>query len=558
MTNHRQRVRALEILVAVAAILAAAGPVAVLNSCSSCNAPPPEAVTTYHYDNLRTGWNPNEVNLNYSNVSNGKFQLLHTVGLDDQVDAQPLVVPNVNISAGSSPGKHDVVYVATEGNTIYAIDASSGATLLSPNFGTPVKMQDLPGQCNNNGPNVGINGTPVIDLSAKVMYVIVYTQSSSGPAYTLHELDLGTLTDKVPPVPVGASHTLTNGKTYPFQASYQRQRPGLLLANGNLYAGFGSFCDNNADLSRGRVLGWNKGSLTPLPANQLNDILATSPDSFFLSSIWMSGYGLAADDTGNLYFVTGNSDTPAKGPTTYDPPKNIQESVVKLSADLTKISSIFTPSNVGPLDQHDTDFGSGGVLLLPEQNPPLPRLATAAGKDGRMFLLNRDNLGGYTPGGPDNVVGTFNINGCWCGQSYFFGNNRTVVSSGGNSVILWQIQTSPKVTLSQVASSPPIGGTEDPGFFTSVSSAGATEAIVWAVSRPNNSQNKSGVCQGDNTVYLYAFNAGGAGGGTLPQLFKAAAGTWPACTANTNIVPVEANAKVYVAANQQLAIFGLK
>jgi hypothetical protein len=529
------------------------GSLITLDSCSSCR-PEPQSVTTYHYNNLRTGWNPNEVKLNYSNVSNGSFRLVHSVSLDDQTDTQPLIVTGVHIAAGSHQGKHDVVYVATEGNTIYAIDASSGDILLHPNFGPPVPMQALPGQCNNNGPNVGIDGTPVIDLSSKVMYVIVYNQTNAGPAYYIHQLDLSTLTDKIPAVLVTASHTLTNGTTFTFNASYQRQRPALLEANGNIYAGFGSFCDIRADVSRGWLLGWQAKSLTPLPANHLNDALATSPDNFFLSSVWMSGYGIAADAGGNLYVVTGNSDFSG---TTYNSTTNISESVAKISPDLINFS-IFTPSNVGDLDVHDNDIGSGGVMLLPDQDPPLRHLATAAGKDGRMFLLNRDNLGGYTPGGPDHVVGTFNINGCWCGQSYFFGNDRTVVSSGGQAVTLWQVNASPSVTLTQIASSPPVGGTQDPGFFTSVSSAGASIPIIWAVSRPNNKQASNGSCQGDNTVYLYAFNAGGAGGGTLPQLYKAAAGTWPTCTGNANIVPVEANAKVYVASYQQLSIFGLK
>lgn len=536
-----------------AALILGLAPVALFSGCNSCNPPPPEAVTTYHYDNLRTGWDPNEVKLNYANVGPSSFGPLLSVPLDDQVDTQPLVVPNETIVGGAAPGKHDVVYVATEGNTIYAIDASSGAVLLSPKFGPPVPT---PLGCNNNGPNVGINGTPVIDLANNTMYVIIYTQDSGGPTYRIHELDLSSLADKITPVVVTASHTLTNGTTFTFLATYQRQRPALVEANGNIYAGFGSFCDWGGTNSRGWLLGWQAGSLVPLPANQLDDRDITAPNNptndRFLASIWMSGYGLAADAAGNLYFVTGNSDS------NYNVPNSIQESVVKMSPDLTTISGYFTPSNEANLDSADNDYGSGGVLLLPEQNPPLQRLATAAGKDGRMFLLNRDNLGGYTPGGPDKVLGPFSIGGCWCGQSYFFGSDRSVVSSGGNSVNVWQVQTSPSVTLTKVASSPPIGGTQDPGFFTSISSAGATEPIIWAVSRPNTSQNGSGQCVGDPTVNLYAFNAGGSGGGTLPQLFMGPAGKWPTCTGNANIVPVVANGKVYVASYKQLQIFGLK
>jgi len=143
------------------------------------------------------------------------------------------VVPGVVITAGQYQGTHDVVYVATENNSVYAIDIHSGTVLLSPNFGTPVSM---PLGCNNNGPNVGINSTPVIDASSKTLYVMVYTQDKSGPAYRLHALALGALPISDTEV-VTASHALTDGTTFDFNATYQRQRPALLLANGSVYAG---------------------------------------------------------------------------------------------------------------------------------------------------------------------------------------------------------------------------------------------------------------------------------------------------------------------------------
>jgi hypothetical protein len=149
------------------------------------------AVTTYHYDNLRTGWNSNETVLTPSNVNSTTFGLLHSVTLDEQVDAQQLIVPGENITAGTLQGKHDVVYVATANNTIYAIDASTGVVLLSPNFGPPVPN---PLNCHNNSSVVGITGTPVIDLASNSMYVIVYTLGNPNsnflpavPTYTIHE-----------------------------------------------------------------------------------------------------------------------------------------------------------------------------------------------------------------------------------------------------------------------------------------------------------------------------------------------------------------------------------
>src|SRR5579864_149299 len=196
----------------------------------------PQSVTTYHYDNRRTGWNSNEPTLTPTTVGSSYFGLLRTVPLDDQVDAQPLYMPAINITSGQFQGMYDVVNAATENNTVFAIDAESGAVLLTANFGAPVHQ---PLGCNNNGPNVGINSTPVIDPTSNTLYVMVYTQQSTGPAYFLHALDLGSLTDKVAPRLVTASQTLNDDSTFNFNAKYQRQRPALLLANSNVYAGFG-------------------------------------------------------------------------------------------------------------------------------------------------------------------------------------------------------------------------------------------------------------------------------------------------------------------------------
>ncbi len=500
-------------------------------------------VTTYHYDNYRTGWDKNEFTLSYKNVTSGSFGLLHTTTLDDQVDTQPLIVRNELTTGGGSSGKHDVVYVTTENNTVYAIDASSGATLFSKNLGNPVPT---PLGCNNNGPNVGIDGTPVIDLAANVMYVIAYTMVGSTPTYTIHELSLANLTDVVSPVVVAASHTLTDGTSYYFNATYQRQRPALLESNGNVYAGFGSFCDFSASLSRGWLLGWQAGSLTPLAANRLNDSLAKSHDDFFLSSIWMSGYGPAADPSGNIYFVTGNSDT-----ATYNGVTNVQESVVKVSADLTDLLSIFTPDNVNQLDNGDVDFGSGGVLLLPRLSPSATPLAAAAGKFGTMFLLDQNNLGGYNKSS-NNVLAQESIGGCWCGESYFDAakdSMQRIVGSGGTHVTVWRVQTSPSIALSAAGTSPQVPDGQDPGFFTAVSSAGNHPgAIIWAVARPTNSY---------GAIKLFAFTATPRGGSTLETLYQATAGYWASSGANANIVPVIANGKVYVASYQQLDIFGL-
>ena len=501
------------------------------------------AVTTYHYDTYRTGWNNTETTLTPANVGSSSFGLLHNVALGDQVDSQPLVVPGVTITAGTSQGQHDVVYVATEGNTIYAIDVHSGAVLLNPNFGSPVQY---PLGCNNNGPNVGINSTPVIDPSSNTLYVMIYTQDNHTTVnFRLHALDLGSLTDKVTPQVVVASHTLTNGSTFNFNAKYQRQRSALLAANGSIYAAFASFCDFSGNLSRGWLLGWSTNTLTPFPSNQLLDVQSTNPDSFFLSSIWMSGYGPAADDSGNIVFVTGNSE-----PNTYDGVTDLQESVVKVSPTLTTVLDVFTPSDQVSLDQGDVDFGSGGALVLPDQPGSMPHMAVAAGKDGNLYFMNEDDLGGYSPS-KNNVLGTYSVGECWCGQSYFLdasGSSR-VVTSGGNNIKVWQVQTSPKPALNLLKNSAFISGLQDPGLYTSISSNGMSNPVIWAVSRPQSA--------GKYPLFLYAFNPEIGKSATLKRLYRAKAGFWPNTGGNSNLVPAVANGQVFVASNKVLEIFGL-
>jgi hypothetical protein len=503
-------------------------------------------VTTYHYDNLRTGWNPNETVLTQATVQHGSggqtFKMTSFTSLDDQVDTQPLIVTNQTITGQSGP--HDVVYVTTENNTVYAIDANSGAILLQRNFGPPVTISQLPGGCNNNANDVGIGGTPVIDAANNLMYFIAYTNTENQPKYLLHEVNLSTLADVVPKIRVAASGKLANGHTYHFNENVSRQRAALLFSSGNIYAGFASFCDVAADQSRGWVLGWQAGTLTPLASNELANKLSSSPDDFFLSSIWMSGFGLAASPTGDVYFVTGNSDPTG---TTIDGVQNIAESVVQLSSDLSTVKSVFTPDGAGDLDEGDTDFGSGGVTLLPTQTGAASNLAVAAGKDGNMYFLNADNLNDNTTGSK-RILGTYGIGGCWCGQSYYTNVNGVgvVVSSGGNSVDFWKIRPGTRSTLAESHSSAGIPGAQDPGFFTAVSSNGTAPrtSVVWAVSRPDGSEAEN--------ISLYAFS-----GNDASTLFSAVAGTWPNTGGNANIAPVAANGKVYVASYQGLAIFGL-
>jgi hypothetical protein len=519
------------------------------------------SVSTYHYDNLRTGWNSHEAILKPSNVSASSLTVL-SLQLDDDGDAvngQPLIVTDVDIAGG----RHDVAYLVTENDSVYAIDADTDTKLLKVSLGTPVPS---PLGC---GGAVGVDSTPAIDLESRTLYVMAYVDDpahANQPEYYIHALDLSTLADKVPPRLVAASGTLSgavNGSnSFPFQATYQRQRPGLLVANGNVYAGFGSFCDWGGPNSRGWVLGWQAGSLTPLPANELNNSQPTEPNNMFLSSVWESGYALAADPKGRVYFTTGNSD---ESGTTYDGVTNIQESVVKLKADLNRESKdfLFTPANESALDQGDVDLGAAGVMALPAQSGPVPELLVANGKDGSMFLLNREHMGGFTSNNAGALGGVQNVGiaaatGCWCGPTYFNDGTPHVVTSGGgfsigwysgnneNQLELWNLDASvPQLTKTATGAMPDT--TQTPGFFTVVSSHDDKDAMIWAVSRPLASQ--------PGNISLYAFNATPSGG-SLPAVFPGAvAGTWSG--GNANIVPVVANGKVYVASYKELDIFGL-
>ena len=201
--------------------LVAAQPTAALTETS---------VATYHYDMYRTGWNYTETTLTAANFPSNFGLIGLNTTFDDLIDAQPLVVPGLTIGGVT----HDVVYVETQSNTVYAVDANTGATLLSRNLGTPVQIPWGASQT----PNVGITSTPVIDLASNQMFVMAYVATSVGPSYQLHTLSLTTLLDAPnSPVAVTASHTLRNGTTYNFNAAVEQQRPALLAISGTIYAG---------------------------------------------------------------------------------------------------------------------------------------------------------------------------------------------------------------------------------------------------------------------------------------------------------------------------------
>jgi hypothetical protein len=491
----------------------------------------PFNVTTYHYDNLRSGWNKSETILRPANVKSTSFGPLHAVALDEQVDAQPLYVANLDVKGQSKP--HNVVFVETENNTIYAIDADGGKILLQRNFGRPVPQAALPGQCYTNSVVVGISSTPVIDLASRSLYVITDTYEARTATLRLHKLGLSDLTDKITPAPIiSATGALNNGQTVIFSATEQHQRAALLLSRGNIYAGFASYCDASLgpSFSRGWVLAWRAATLAPHRQDRLLDQRASAPTPMFQTSVWMSGSGIAADSSGNVYFVTGNSDW-AGG--TYNERFNLSESAMSLDQALTTVRTFFTPHDVDALDEGDIDFGSGGIMLLPPQPGTNLNLATAMGKTGILYLLNRDDMGGHTPGGPDKVLYQIYGGPCWCGESYLTGADgaNRVVSSGGSWLMTWKIdvRSSSKVVLIADKSATLDYNGQYGGFNTSVSSDATKNGIIWAVGRP---QGK------DNAVRLFAFDANSGA-----QLTEQTAGLWPHA-GDANIVPAVANGKV--------------
>lgn len=540
VVNGPRRWRA--ILLASAACMAAP---AFASSPADSPAPQETRVVTYHYDNLRTGWNGSEKDLTPAAVRGGRFKMIASAQLDDLVHAQPLVMTNERIK---DKGVHEVAYVATESNTLYAIDAATGAVLRKHNFGPAVPYTSLPNQCTNNGPNLGITSTPVIDQVSGKMFLVTYTYPKGQPTYQLHEVDLVTLEDVVKPVTITAKAKLAGGGTYDFNAGVSRQRPALLYSNGNIYAAFGSFCDSATDVSRGWVLGFSGDDLAPLPDNNLTNSRAHSPDMYFLTSVWMSGAGPAASLDGHVYFVTGNSDYSG---TTWSRAHNIEESVVQTSDDLTAIDGLFTPK--GPdfgwrdLDKEDNDFGSGGVMLLPSQNGVRNNLAVALGKAGKMYLLNADDLDNHAHGN-DRAFDVVDGGACWCAESYYEGSDGLgrVVTSGDNVIRVWKVKPGETPKLEKEVEGGHIQNGQDPGVFTAVSSDSRKEntAVIWAAGRP--------VDFDPGTFKLFAFDATSG-----KRLFAGDAGVWPFPDNNATVMPVVANGKVLVAGYKTLSIFGL-
>ncbi len=514
-------------------------------------------VYTFHNDNMRTGQDLNETVLTPSNVNSPTFGKLYSYPLDGLTLASPLYVQGVNISG---QGVHNIVIVATEHDSVYAFDADglSSAPLWHVNFTNPAAgVTTIPaadtGETGDIPNEIGITGTPVIDPSTATttgtIYLVAATKVVSGSTttyvQTLHALDLSTGAEKFGgPVVIQASVPGTgdgsSGGTLAFSALHENQRTGGLLSNGVVYFGFSSHGD--VDPFHGWVLGYNATTLQQVM------VFNTSPNSTS-GGVWMDGDGISTDSTGSLYFLSGDGPMDANtGGSDYG------DSFIKLSTSGT-VQDYFSPSVQTTLDENNLDLGAGGLLLLPDQPGPYPHEMVGAGKNGTIYLVNRDNLGHYSSTS-DNIIqelvnifpnslgiegGNFSSPVYWNGYVYFAPVGGPVQAFQLTNGLL---STSPKSETSETYPGL-VNGYNARGGTMSISANGASDGILWALQSAG--PGAPGVLHAydatDLSKELYNSNQAGA---------RDALDEWDKFS-----LPVVANGKVFVATNTQLVIFGL-
>jgi len=394
-------------------------------------------VTTQHNDNGRTGHNSNETVLNTTTVNATQFRKLFSLLVDDEVYAQPLVIGNFEISGA----KHNVVFIATVSNTLYAYDGDNGNLYWKKNYTvngmrTPMASDVKSSWCTpylNITANIGIIGSPVIDSVSKTIYFVA--RSTDGVIFKqhLHAVDLTTGNEKLnSPVEITAQTAgkgdANNNDKVSFDPLRNNQRQGLALVNGVVYISYASHCDLNP--FHGWVLGYDSKNL------QQQYVYNTTPDGEE-GGIWQSGMGIAADEGGNLYIVTGNGTVGTPSPYSIIPgngtaesiasifPENLSgrsESAIKLTPSANaslKITSYFTPNNYVQMNINDNDYGVMGSLLVPNSN-----IYFTGAKDGNLYILDKDNMGGYAANF-NNIKQTIRINGnLHCQPAYYKGANK--------------------------------------------------------------------------------------------------------------------------------------
>ncbi|MBZ5680852.1 MAG: pyrrolo-quinoline quinone [Acidobacteriia bacterium] len=502
-------------------------------------------VTTYHYDNFRTGQNVNEGILKPSVVNPNTFGKLFSQAVNGQLYAEPLYLPNVLIP---SKGLHNVVFVATEHDSVYAFDAdnnqgSNSKPLWRVSFVNPGQgITTIPSTDTGTVmiyPEVGITSTPVIDPRNGTLYVVAATKEKGSYFQRLHALDVTSGTEKFGgPVVIQATVPGTgwgslNGKIA-FDPLRNNQRAALLLMNGVIYIAWASHGLENQLAYHGWVIGYNENTLAQVAA------YAVTPNGK-QGGIWESGCGLAADAQGNIYFMAGNGTFDAdSGGSDYG------ESYVKLST-TTGLSVVdyFTPFDEATLSAQDRDLGSGGAVLLPFQaGTAHPSLALGAGKNGVIYLLDRTNMGHFNSSGNQQIVQSitsafgghalYSTPAYWQHQMYFWAAHDFLRIFGISNGLL----TNNPIAISTI----PLGS----GATPVVSSFGSTNGIVWALQTDQVSTNGPAVLHAlDANTAVELYNSSQAGSRDM------------AGPAVKFAVPTVANGKVYVGTANRVDVYGL-
>jgi hypothetical protein len=496
---------------------------------------------------MRTGQNLTETVLTPSNVNSSTFGLLYELATDDLVNATPLVVSNVTINGAS----HNVVYVASQHDTVYAYDADTGALLKHVSLLGP---GETPGDddvgCGQNALESGITATPVIDRSAGpngTIFVETMSKDSSSNYYQrLHALDLATLADRIAPVAIQATYpgsAYGAGGQITFVPGLYKERGALLLTQGQIVTVWAGHCD--AGNYNGWIIAYSESALTQTQALNL------TPNGN-QGGIWDSA-GVAADGAGALYTVLGNGlfDATLTGS---DFPINADygNAAVKLSltgaSNSLTVTDYFTMWDTTTESQDDVDLGSGSPLLLPDQtdsNGVTQHLMLVAGKDTNLYLLSRDNLGKYNGNiaGSDTIYqeldGTLSA-GLYAAPMYFNGSIYFADSGGTLKQFALGAARLPATPTSQSSASFAF-----PGASPSISANGSNNAIVWAV--------QSNV---SSAAVLHAYNPANLAVEYYNST-QAAGGRDAFGNGNKFITPVVAHGKVFVGTPTGVAVFGL-
>jgi hypothetical protein len=493
-------------------------------------------VLTGHNDNSRDGLNAAETVLTPADVNSGQFGKLFSVAVDGQVYAQPLVMSALSIPG---QGTHDVVFVATEHDSLYAFDANLGTLLWHDSFINPaagvttVPSQDV--SCNQIAPEIGITDTPVIDPGTGTLYLVAMTKEVSGSVTSyvqrLHALSVTTGAEKFGgPVAIQASvpGAGDGGSTVPFIPKNYKERAGLVLSGGVVYVSFASHCDITP--AHGWVMGYNATTL------QQVSVFCTAPNTQ-LNTVWMSNGGLATDAGGNIYFVTGNGPTNSNSNGFNPGAGDYAETVIKLNSAGTSVSDYFTPFNWQQLDAADEDFGSGGVLLLDQPGAAAPHLLVTAGKEGKIYLINRDSMGQFHSGS-DSIVQELPgaIGGEWGSPAYF--NNTVYYGGVGDALKAFTLSNG---LFNATPASHSATSFAYPGTTPSVSANGTSNGIVWAIENASH-----GVLHAYDATNLATELYNSDQAGSRDQLDAAVKFT----------TPTIANGKVFVGTQSRLTVFG--